>query len=251
MLAEGATIDKSEEKRLKEALNDVRNVKGMSKVHDIVHKMFIKGATIEKGEEKQSEPVVEVAKKKKRRGKSKKNKMPTDNSQNGNGKSMENDDFVEASTLDKGKGKENELFIEGSAMDKGTNKEIWSQLANCEVQGAKSNDDKNIMQESLDLIQEAKDVVLGPIFDDEDDEASRILAELDSIGQNAQFHDPLEFEVRKELLTAFRKMHRLMKHAIRPQTAPPLHLDLFCRFVEVPYFFAMMSRMTEELRWNW
>ena len=192
---------------------------------------------------------MEGAKKKKRRGKSKKNKMPTDDSQNGEGKSMENDDFVEVSTLDKGKGKENELFIEGSATDKGKNKEMGPPPAKYEVQGEKSNN-KKISQETLDLIQEAKDVVLRPIFDDEDDEASRILAELDLIGQNAHFHDPMDFVVRKDLLTAFRKMHRLMKNAIRPQTAPKWHLDLFCRFVQQPFFFQVMSQMTEELRWN-
>ena len=271
MVVEGATIDKGKEKQIEPSLNDKVNGKGTRKVHDMlydilvegaateekqiklilkdivntkgtskVHDVLIGGATIDKGKEKQSEPVVEgpkkKKKKKKRKGKSKKNEMPTDNGKNDKGKSKENDDFVEASTLDKGKGKESELLIKGSATDEGKNK---------------SNDDEaDVSQESLDLIREAKDIVLEHISSDEDDEASRLIVEPDSTGQNAHRHEPMKVEARQEALMAFRKIHRLLKHAIRPQTAAPCELDLFCRFVEDPVFFGMMSETTEELRWN-
>ena len=266
---EDATIDIGKEKQIKPALNDKVNGKGTSKVHDMlhdilvegaateekqiklvlkemvnnkgtskVHNIFIERATIDKGKEKQSEPVVEgpKKKKKKRKGKSKKDKMPTDNGKNDKGKSKENDDFVEASTLDKGKGKESELLIKGSATDEGKKKN--------------NDDEADVSQESLDLIREAKDIVLEPISSDEDDEASRLIVEPDSTGQNAHRHEPMKVEARQDTLMAFRKIHRLLKHAIRPQTAASRDLDLFCRFVEDPVFFEMMSETTEELRWN-
>ena len=247
MLIEGATIDKGKEKRVKRALNDVVNDKGMNKAHN----RLIEGATIEKGKEKQSEPVVEGPKKKKLKGKSKKNKMPIDNGKNGKATSKENDDFVEGSIPDKGKGKENELLLEGSATYKGKIKEIGLPPAKHEVQGEESNDDDPfISQGSLNLIREAKDVVLGPISDDEDDEVSRVTAEPDSTGQDAHDYDPMMVEMQKESLIAFAKIHRLLRYA-RHQTATPCQLDLFCRFVEDPLFFEKMSETTEELRWNW
>ena len=247
MLVEGVTIDKGKEKRVKRALNDVVNDKGMNKAHN----RLIEGATIEKGKEKQSEPVVEGPKKKKLKGKSKKNKMPIDNGKNGKATSKENDDFGGDSILDKGKRKENELLLEGSATYKGKIKEIGLPPAKHEVQGEESNDDDPfISQGSLNLIREAKDVVLGPISDDEDDEVSRVTAEPDSTGQDAHDYDPMMVEMQKESLIAFAKIHRLLRYA-RHQTATPCQLDLFCRFVEDPLFFEKMSETTEELRWNW
>ena len=267
-VVEGATIDKGKEKQIESALNNVVNDKSMSKEHDTV----VEDATIDKGKEKQIESALDNVvdgkgtskvhdmlhdmlvvgpKKKKRKGKSKKNKVPTDNGMNGEAKSKVNDDFVVVSTLDKGKGKESELLIEGSATDKGKNKEIGLPPAKNEVQDENNNDDDaEISKESHDLIREAKDLVLEPISDDEDDEVSRIIVEPDSTGQDAHRHEPMTVEARQEALMAFRKIDRLLRHAIRPQTAAPCQLDLFCRFVEDPLFFGMMSETTEELRWN-
>ena len=243
ILEEGATTAKGEEKQIKAVLKDRVNDGGTSKVND----MLGEGATIDKGKEKQSEPVVEGPKKKKRKGKSKKKKMPTDNDKNGNAISKENDDFVEASTLDKGKGKESELLIQGSATDNGKNKDIGLPPAKDEVQGEKDNDDEaKITQKTADLIREVKDLDLGPIPDDVDDAAGHILVKPDSTCQDAHCHD----QARKEASMAFRNIHRLLTHAIRPQTAAPYELDLFCRFVEHPPLFELMSGTTVELRWN-
>ena len=233
-------IDKAQKKSIEPALNNVVN--DLNTLCDMIGDMLVEA--MDKAKEKQSEPIVEGPKKRKRKGKSKKRKRPTDNGNDDKGKNKENDDFVEASTLNKGKGKESELLVKGSARDKGKNEGIGLPPAQHEVQGKKSNDDEGEMtQERLDLIREATDSISK-------DEYDRIMAKLRSTGLIAYYHDPKVAEVQKEAGLASGKMIRLMTDAIRPQTAALRQLDLFCRFVEDNYFFKLMYRHIEELRWN-
>lgn len=246
MFVESATTDNGKEKQIESASNDVVSGKGTSQVHDMLHDMLVEGAASDQSEEKQSEPVVERSQKKKKRNrKSKKNNMPTEDSMNDEGKGKETDDFVEASTLDKGKGKENELLVEGLGTDDGKNKEMGLSPAEYEVQGGESGD--LFSPETYDLILEAKRVDLGPTSDDEANEVSRMLAEFESSGRNLHHQVP---ETEKDGLMACRKMYRLMVEAIRPQTAAPSQLDLFCRFFEDPILYDAMSGTFEEFMWN-
>ena len=248
-----ATTDKSKKKQIESAANDAVNGKGTSKLHDTLYDIVAEGAATDKSKGKQSEPVVErpQKKKKKHKGKSKKNKMPTEDSMNDKGTGKENHDLGEASTLNKGKGQENELLVEGLATDKGKNKEIGLPPAEYKVQGGKiDNNIGDIPPESYALILEAKDVDLGPMSDDEVTKVSRLMAELESVKRNLHYHDPISLEAHTNALMANRKMDRLMVEAIRPQTATPWQLDLFCRVFEDPFLFNRMSDEIEDLKWN-
>ena len=241
---EGVSTDEGKGKQTESALNDGVNKTSTSMVHSMLYDLLVEDATIDKGKGKQSETVGEGPKKKnkkKRKGKSKKNKMSTEDGMYDEGKSKENDDFVEASTLDKGKEKESELLIEGSATDKGKNEEFGLPPGEHEVQGAERNDyDDYVHTECNALIREANDVDFGPISDDEDDEIGRIFVNY-----------PIENEAEQNALMALRKIHRLMRHAIRHQTATPYQLDLYCRSLDIdPLFYNALSKITEELRWN-
>ena len=274
-LVEGATADEGKGKQIESVLNEVANGKGMSKEHNTL----VEGATTDEGKGKQTEPTLndmekekstkevhsllhnmlpginngkEKQKKRKRKGKSKKNEMPSEDGINDEGKSKENDDFLEASTLDNDKGEESELLIKGSATDKGKNEEFGLPPAEDELQGAKSNDDDDkVSNECHALIQEAKDIDVGPISDDEDDEVGRNFAMAHSDAQDAGYDYEIDNKAEQDALIAFRNIHRLMRHAIRHQTATPDQLDLYCRFVGIDaLFFNVLSQITEELKWN-
>ena len=257
-LVEGATTDNGKENQIKPALNGVVTDQGMSKEENTL----VEDANTDKGKEKQIEPVVDGPKKKKRKPRKKKKQRPTDQSMNDIGNSEQDEDFVGPSTLDKGKGKESELPIEGSATDQGRNDEIGLPPAETEVQGERNievglppaetevqgeENDYNelfVTQETKDLTQEAIDADLGPISDRDSGITFRI-GEPEPTGP----HPPL-YVSHADAIMSIRKMHALLKLAIRPQIATPYQLDLFCRFVGDPVLFSKMREIIGELKWN-
>ena len=229
---------KGKGKKSKQALVDVVNAKGKGKECD----MLVEGSNIGSGKGNQSELLMEGPKKKKRRAKSKKIKSPKGSAVTGKGKSKEGDTLVEASTSDKGKGKECELLMEGPATEKGITKENDLPRAQGKVKGKNKNDlEAKIFHYDVDLLREAGAVFLGP-------KPNSFIITSDS-GSTASI-DPKVIKARDEALMAFKKMHDVMELVIRPQTASPYQLDIFCRVVEDPEYFSVMKSVVEELRWN-
>ena len=142
-------------------------------------------------------------------------------------------------------GKESELPIEGSATDQGRNDEIGLPPAETEVQGEENDyNELFVTQETKDLTQEAIDADLGPISDKDSGITFRI-GEPEPTGP----HPPL-YVSHADAIMSIRKMHALLKLAIRPEIATPYQLDLFCRYVGDPVLFTKMREIIGELKWN-
>ena len=246
-LVEGATTDEGKENQTKPNSSDVVIKKGTGRVRDMLHDMLSEGPGIDPGMWKQTEAVVEGPKKmnRKRKLRKKNKKRPTEDGTNDSGKGEKDDDFVEASTLDKGKGKESEPYVKGAGTDQDRKDEIGLRPAEDEIQGEETNINREVEnQKTVDLAREALAADLGSISDQDSGIRVFFTGRVDNVSPQDVI------ESRQDASKSIRKMLALLKLAIRPQTATPWQLDLFCRYVEDPILFSKMSQTVEELRWN-
>lgn len=229
-------------KKSKLVLDDVANGKGKAKDDDLL----VEGSNVDRDKEMQSEPLMGGSKRKKRRAKSKKSKSSSGAAVTVQGMSKEHDMFVKGSTLEEGKGKE------GAATENGKAKENDLPPAESKVEGKKNNHQAPIkFGWDVELLHEAGAVVLGPESNKSTAGASfTITFSSDLPASSALFQDPRMVEATNQALKGFEKMYDVMELVIRPQTASPYQLDLFCRMVRDPDYFSLLSSVIEELRWN-
>ena len=235
-------------KKSKLVLDDVENGKGKAKDDDLL----VEDSNVDRDKEMQSEPLMGGSKEKKRRAKSKKSKSSSDAAVTVQGMSKEHDMFVKGSTLEEGKGKECALLKEGAATENGKAKENDLPPAESKVEGKKNNHQTPIkFKWDVELLHEAGAVVLGPESNKSTAGVSfTITFNCDLPASSALFQDPRVVEATNQALKGFEKMYDVMELVIRPQTASPYQLDLFCRMVRDPDHFSLMSSVIEELRWN-
>lgn len=236
----GTSKGKGKESKL--VLDDVANGKGKAKDDD----MLGEGSNVDSGKEMQSEPLMGGPKTKKRKAKSKKSKSSSGAAVTAKGTSKEHDMLVEGSTLEEGEGKE------CAATEKGKAKENDLPPAESKVESKKNNHEAPMNLEwNVELVDEARAVVLGPESNKSTTGASfTITFSSDLPASSAIFQDPRVIEAQNQVLKALEKMYDVMELVIRPQSASPYQLDLFCRFVRDPDYFSLMSSVIEELRWN-
>lgn len=235
-------------KKSKLVLDDVANGKGKAGDDDLL----VEGSNVDRGKEMQSEPLMGGSKEKKRRAKSKKSKSSSGAAVTVQGMSKEHDMFVKGSTLEEGNGKECALLKEGAATENGKAKESDLPPAESKVEGKKNNHQAPIIFEwDVELLHEAGAVVLGPESNKSTAGVSFSIAFISDLpASSALFQDPRVVEAQNQALKGFEKMYDVMELVIRPQTASPYQLDLFCRMVRDPDHFSLMSSVIEELRWN-
>ena len=240
---------KSKSNKSTPALDNVVN----GKKADMEHHTLVESPAINKGTEKQSEPPMVGPKRRPRRGKKKKKNIHTEDVVTGENRSEEHDVHVEGSILDKGKGKESELPIGVPATEERKGKEVeMPQREETVVVEETKYQVTEAWHDSRDLLLEAKALVLGPEADPILDNLTELKITIEPVDQasSAILNSPKVIKARQAALTGFKKIYVVMELYVRLQTASPSRLDLFCRFVEDPNFFCVMSVMIDELQWN-
>ena len=237
--AEENGTGKSKGQKCKLALDDTANGKDIGKEPDIL----VEGLTIDKGKEKQSEAIMEgpTTEKGKRKGKK----------VTGKDKHTEHDMLVETPTNNKGKEKEGEGVIDGPAKEKRKNKDNDLPPADGTSESMESDhDDAETGQVDSDL-REAKALFLGSNADKFHEAVLFLLsAEQGSTVSDVDIDESRVLEVSENALLKFIKLRNLMERAIRTQTASPAQGVHCCRIFSDPHFFAVLSPVIEELRWN-
>ena len=239
--AEENGTGKSKGQKSKLALDDTANGEAIGKETD----MLVEGLTIDKGKEKQSEVIMEspTTEKGKRKGKK----------VTGKDKHTDHDMLVETSTNNKGKEKEREGVIDGPAKEKRKNKDNDLPPADGTSESMESgHDDAETGQVDSDLLREAKALFLGSNADKFHEAVLFLLsAEQGSTVSDVDIDDESRvLEVSENALLKFIKLRNLMERAIRTQTASPAQGVHCCRIFSDPHFFAVLSPVIEELRWN-
>lgn len=238
--AEENGTGKSKGQKNKLALDDTANGKDVGKEPD----MLVEGSTIDKAKEKQIKVIMEgpTTEKGKRKGKK----------VTGKDKRMEHDMLVEDSTNNKGKEKEGEGVIDGPPKGKGKTKDNDLPLADGKSEIMESgHDEAETGQVDSDLLREAKALFLGSNADKFHEAVLFLLsAEQGSTVSDVHIDESRVLEVSENALLKFIKLRNLMERAIRTQTASPAQGVHCCRIFSDPHFFAVLSPVIEELRWN-
>lgn len=272
---------KGKEEKSKLVLDDVANGKGKAKDGD----MLAEGSNVDRGAETQSEPLMGGPKTKKRKKKSKKHTSSSNTPVTTQGPSKEHDMLVKGSTPEEGKGKEcaatengkageNDVppaetkmegkndtsrVVEVSTLEEGKGKECAvtengkaeeNDLHPVESQVEEQNNNDNhevsmFFGRDAELLDEAAALV----FPESNTSTKSMFLRL-TYSSDSQASNPKLIEATKEFLRVLKKMYDVMELVIRPQTASPYELDLFCRFVRDPDYFQLLAEVIGEFRWN-
>ena len=200
--------------------------------------------------DKESETLLEdppTKKRRNRRGKSKKIKLPVNDTATGKIEDQERDMIAESSTTNKGKGKERELLPECLAIEKSEKGVNHLPLADSRGEGQSQSESESVEpsqdEETTELLRRARDLFYDPRAINTTEKALYILMkDAGTIVDEKEFMD--------NALRSWIDLYDIMERFIRPQLASAPQIALYCRMIRRPGCFVALIPMTDELQWN-